>query len=84
MKKLISMMAFVAFLFSASANAQEAEPVQKKKELAKKECKVNGKKCCSSAKEEKACTGKVSEDKVEAKKACSKDEKKGKCCSSKK
>jgi hypothetical protein len=84
MKKIVSMMAFAAILFSTNANAQETEPVQKKKEHAKKECKVNGKKCCSSAKEEKACTGKVSEEKVEGKKACSKDEKKGKCCSAKK
>jgi hypothetical protein len=83
MKNIISIMALVTFLFAVSANAQEVEPTQKKKEKTKKECKVNGKKCCSSSKEEKACTGKASEEKAEDKKACDTG-KKGGCNATKK
>ena len=47
MKKSVLITALVAFLFSMNVNAQEQEPKQKKKEKAKKECSVNGKKCCA-------------------------------------
>jgi hypothetical protein len=45
MKKVISMMAVVAFLFAANVNAQETQ----KKEGEKKEC-CKGKKSCSKDK----------------------------------
>jgi hypothetical protein len=70
MKKSIVMTALVAFLFSMNVNAQE-EPRQKKKEKAKKECNVNGKKCCAGA-EKKGCTSETTEKKgghCDAKKA---------------
>lgn len=70
MKKSIVMTALVAFLFSMHVNAQE-EPRQKKKEKAKKECNVNGKKCCAGA-EKKGCASEGSEKKsghCDAKKA---------------
>ena len=57
MKKVISMMAVVAFLFAGTVNAQETA----KKEGAKKECSKE-KKCCS--KDKKACSkDKKAEDK---------------------
>ncbi len=83
MKKIISIMIFLVSFCTISINAQETEPKQKKKEKVKKECNVNGKKCCSSSNEEKACTGKSSEDKAEDKKACGTG-KKGGCNASKK
>jgi|GWRWMinimDraft_6_1066014.scaffolds.fasta_scaffold531257_1 hypothetical protein len=46
MKKIVSMMALVAIIFSMNVNAQE-EPKQQKKVKAKKECNVNGIKCCA-------------------------------------
>jgi hypothetical protein len=48
MKKVISMMAVVAFLFAANVNAQETQ----KKEGEKKECCAKGKKC---SKDKKSC-----------------------------
>ena len=48
MKKVISMMSIVAFLFAANVNAQETQ----KKEGGKKEC-CKGKKSCS--KDKKSC-----------------------------
>ncbi len=53
MKKSVVMMALAAFLFSMNVSAQE--PKQKKKEKAKKECSVNGKKCCAGE-EKKGCS----------------------------
>lgn len=61
MKKSILMTALVAFLFSMNVNAQE-EPKQKKKEKAKKECNVNGKKCCAGA-EKNGCSSEATEKK---------------------
>lgn len=55
MKKSVLMTALVAFLFSMNVNALEQEPKQKKKEKAKKECSVNGKKCCAGE-EKKGCS----------------------------
>lgn len=62
MKKSILMTALVAFLFSMNINAQEQEPKQKKKEKAKKECNVNGQKCCAGA-EKKGCSSEATEKK---------------------
>jgi hypothetical protein len=53
MKKSIAITALLAFLLTINVNAQE-EPKQQKKEKAKKECNVNGKKCCSGP-EKKGC-----------------------------
>ncbi|CAM4079783.1 hypothetical protein B0A58_14340 [Flavobacterium branchiophilum NBRC 15030 = ATCC 35035] len=67
MKKLISILAVAAFLFSVNINAQETTPKQKEK----KEC-CKGKKSCD--KDKKTCS-------AEEKKSCEKDGKKaGKCC----
>ena len=51
MKKTISMLALVAFLFSMNGNAQEKEPKQKKKAKTEKSCTASEKKSCG--KEEK-------------------------------
>ena len=69
MKKSLSMLAIVAFLFAIPVNAQE-----KPKEAAKKECSMKDKKSCSMGK--KSCS-------AEEMKACSKDKKAG-CCAAKK
>jgi Ni/Co efflux regulator RcnB len=62
MKKSILLTAVLTFLFAAQMTAQQQEPQQKKKEKAKKECQVNGKKCCAdtetSAKTSEATTNK--------------------------
>ena len=50
MKKSLSMLALVAFLFAIPVNAQE-----KPKEAAKKECSMKDKKSCSPE-EMKACS----------------------------
>lgn len=50
MKKSLSMLAIVAFLFAIPVNAQE-----KPKEAAKKECSMKDKKSCSPE-EMKACS----------------------------
>ncbi len=50
MKKSLSMLALVAFLFALPVNAQE-----KPKEAAKKECSMKDKKSCSPE-EMKACS----------------------------
>ena len=69
MKKVISMMAIVAFLFSVNLNATET-PKGKKKEKAKTEK-------ASKAEEKKSCA-------AEEKKSCASSEKKSGCCASKK
>lgn len=46
MRKTILTTAFVALLFAFQGYAQE-KPKQQKKEKAKAECNVGGKKCCS-------------------------------------
>ena len=53
MKKVVSMMALVAFLFSMNVNAQE-----KPKEAAKKECSMKDKKSCSKDKKGGCCAKK--------------------------
>lgn len=58
MKKVISIMAVVAFLFAANVNAQETQ-----KEGQKKECCAKGKKC---SKDKKSCD---KDKKVEEKKS---------------
>ena len=69
MKKTLSILAVVAFLFTMNVNAQE-----KPKEEAKKECTMKDKKSCS--KDKKTCS-------AEEMKSCSKD-KKASCCMAKK
>jgi len=69
MKKSLSMLAIVAFLFAIPVNAQE-----KPKEASKKECSMKDKKSCPRGK--KSCS-------PEEMKACSKD-KKARCCAAKK
>lgn len=55
MKKVISMMAVAAFLFSMNANAQE-KPKQQKKAKTEKSCTPAEMKACS--KEKKTCCAK--------------------------
>lgn len=54
MKKSLSMLALVAFLFSVTVNAQE-----KPKEAAKKECSMKDKKSCSKEKKGGCCAKKA-------------------------
>lgn len=69
MKKVITILAIAAFMFSVDSNAQE--PKQTKK-VASTETK---KACCSADKKETASTDK---------KSCGTEAKSGGCCSSKK
>ena len=69
MKKVITILAIAAFMFSVDANAQE--PKQTKK-VASTEAKKG---CCSSDKKSTASTDK---------KSCGTEAKSGGCCSSKK
>lgn len=71
MKKVITILAIAAFMFSVDANAQ----TQKTKDVAKKE-----KACCSADKKE---TASVEGTMASEKKACG-TEAKASCCSSKK
>lgn len=65
MKKVASMLAVVAFLFSMNINAQETEPKQKKKKAkTEKACSTEEKKSCSSAeKKGGCCSSKKAEEK---------------------
>ena len=60
MKKVFSMVAIAAFMFSMNVNAQE-----KKKETAKteKSCSASEKKSCSKDKKGGCCAGKKAEEK---------------------
>ncbi|HNP32926.1 MAG TPA: hypothetical protein PKN96_06510 [Flavobacterium sp.] len=69
MKKIVSMMALVAILFSINGNAQEQKP----KEKAKKECSAAEMKSCKKGK--KTCS-------AEEMKKCTKEKKAG-CCAAK-
>jgi len=69
MKKIVSMMALVAILFSMNGNAQEQKP----KEKTKKECSATEMKSCK--KDTKSCS-------ASEMKSCSKDKKAG-CCAKK-
>ncbi|TBX70344.1 hypothetical protein EZL74_03990 [Flavobacterium silvisoli] len=64
MKKLVSTVALVAFLFSMNVNAQE-KPAAKKKEKAKTEktCSAEEKKSCSTEKKAGCCAAKKMEEK---------------------
>jgi hypothetical protein len=53
MKKVISMMAVVAFLFSMNVNAQEKQEKKAAKAKTEKSCSASEKKSCS--KDKKAC-----------------------------
>ncbi len=74
MKKVITILAIAAFMFSVDATAQ----TQKKKEAAKTE-----KACCSADKKETASAEKKSCGSSE-KKSCGTEAKGASCCSSKK
>lgn len=66
MKKVISMMAVVAFLFSVNANASETPKDKKKAAKTEKSCSTAEKKEC--AKTEKKAGGCCAAKKVEEKK----------------
>jgi hypothetical protein len=61
MKKLVSSLALVAFLFSMSVNAQEVEPKQKKKAKTEKTCSADEKKSCTTEKKAGCCSAKKAE-----------------------
>ena len=63
MKKVISMMAVVAFLFSMNVNAQQQEPKQKKKAKTEKSCSKDEKGAEGSAKKGGCCYSKKAEEK---------------------
>ncbi|AIG30560.1 hypothetical protein SL053_000832 [Flavobacterium psychrophilum] len=69
MKKLISTLAIVTFLFTTNINAQEAKPKDKK------ECTTHKDKKTCDHKDKKTCT-------KEEMKSCTKDKKAG-CCAKK-
>lgn len=60
MKKVISTMAIVAFLFSMNVNAQEKKPAKAKTE---KMCSASEKKSCSAGKKGSCCAAKKMEEK---------------------
>lgn len=62
MKKLVSSLALVAFLFSMTVNAQEVEPKQqKKKAKTEKTCSADEKKSCTTEKKAGCCSAKKAE-----------------------
>ncbi|MET0760688.1 MAG: hypothetical protein ABWZ56_09735 [Flavobacterium sp.] len=63
MKKLVSTLALVAFLFSMTVNAQE-EPKQKKKAKTEKSCSTEEKKSCGTEKKAGCCSAKKAEVKA--------------------
>jgi len=64
MKKVISMMAIVAFLFSMNANANNETPKNKKKAAkTEKSCSASEKKSCASGEKKSCCAAKKAEDK---------------------
>jgi hypothetical protein len=64
MKKVVSMLAIAAFLFTVNAHAQE--PVQKKKKAkTEKSCSEAEKKSCDKDKKGGCCSGKKMEGKKE-------------------
>lgn len=70
MKKIVSIIALVAVLFSTNGNAQTQKPTPKKKAKTEKTCSAEEMKKC--IKDKKTCS-------AEEKKKCSKDKKAG-CC----
>lgn len=73
MKKIVSMMALAAILFSVNSNAQGKKPAPKQKAKTEKTCTAEEMKKC--AKDKKTCS-------AEEMKKCSK-EKKAACCAAK-
>jgi hypothetical protein len=64
MKKVISMMAVVAFLFSMNANANNETPKNKKKAAkTEKACTTAEKKSCASGEKKACCASKKAEEK---------------------
>ncbi|RTY95141.1 hypothetical protein [Flavobacterium sp. GT3R68] len=63
MKKLVSTLALVAFLFSMNVNAQE-DPKQKKTTKTEKACTTAEKKACATEKKGGCCAAKKAEPKV--------------------
>lgn len=63
MKKVISMMAVVAFLFSMNANANNETPKNKKEAKTEKSCTAAEKKSCASGEKKSCCAAKKTEEK---------------------
>lgn len=63
MKKVVSMLAVVAFLFTISANATEPNKDKKKKAKTEKTCSSEEKKSCGAEKKAGCCSAKKAEEK---------------------
>jgi hypothetical protein len=63
MKKLVSTVALVAFLFSMNVNAQEKPVAKKAKAKTEKTCSAEEKKSCSAEKKAGCCAAKKAEAK---------------------
>lgn len=63
MKKLVSTLALVAFLFTMNGNAQEKQDPKKEKTKTEKTCSASEKKSCSSGKKMSCCAAKKAEEK---------------------
>jgi hypothetical protein len=63
MKKVISMMAVVAFLFSMNVNAQEKPKEKAKEGKTEKTCSASEKKACASGEKKACCAAKKAEEK---------------------
>jgi hypothetical protein len=63
MRKVISMMAIAAFLFSANANAMGTPKEKKKAVKTEKSCSESEKKACASGEKKSCCAAKKAEEK---------------------
>ncbi|MBD3724572.1 MAG: hypothetical protein IE891_07295 [Flavobacteriaceae bacterium] len=58
MKKIVSMVALAAFVFSMNVNAQEPKQAKKEKAKTEKSCSSEEKKSCGSEKKGGCCSSK--------------------------
>ena len=63
MKKIVSTLAIVAFLFSMNTIAQERQPAKKATAKTEKSCSAAEKKSCSGEKKAGCCAAKKAEEK---------------------
>jgi hypothetical protein len=63
MKKLISVMAVAAFLFSMNVNAQAKQEKKQDKAKTEKSCSASEKKACAASGKKSCCAAKKAEEK---------------------
>ena len=63
MKKVVSIMAVVAFLFSMNVNAQEKQEKKVAKAKTEKSCSASEKKACAMSEKKSCCAAKKMEEK---------------------